>query len=910
MRPPKIAEHLVHWLCSHGQHADIPSDMEEEFDRNLVLRGAVRAKIQYIWTAICLLRPFILRDKFMDQSKEASLAIIKSSLTTFRRNAYREKVNFTINFVGLSVAITSFILILNYTSYELSYDGFQRKGDSIYRVTYSKKKNGELSFNTTLAYSGIAQPFKDRYEEIVDFVRIRPVNVINDQTIVKTDNGSFEENRVHFTEPSFFSIFSFKLLDGNPQTCLKEPFTAVISRSTSQKYFGLSDPIGKTLTIREDEHFTITGLIEDAPENSQIQYHVLLSHASLDDILHPDWTEEDVYSFHGQLFLETIKGANIKAIRATLPKFVDEVIWSRQERAIDVDLELAIMPLRDIHLKSQFQHEMEHTSNFEMIILLSCVALLILILAWINHINLVSTRTRERLKELGIRTILGSKRSLFLKQSILESVLINSLALIMAVGLVLLITPWLVDLEVYGSFVIDPFRNPLVWIILFPALALGTVISGCFTYYNLVKSGELSEVRCSGFITKGSKTGTKLKGGLIIFQFTICVMLLIGTGVTYRQLSFLRNAELGITTDKTLVIKAPSNPNENFVHQSSQFRAALLQHESIIDFSYTSDRLGSEITRSTWYQEVDKPQKGSQYSYRSYIDEHFVPSLDIELLAGRNFNEGDTIRIAPRTNSKESHTFSPEKVIINEALMKGLGYEDPARILNRVITYKGSINPNERFIIIGVTKDYNHLSAKNHSIPQLFLYWPYPSNTFMVRISPKIHDTEKLVDLVYDIEGAFKKYYDEEPFQASFLDSEFEKLYQIERRMRDLFALFSPLAILVACLGLLGLALHNTIQRSKEFSIRRVMGSSRWQIGLSLIKSYLKLILVANVIAWPLSHYLLGLWLKSSSENHVQIDWWLFPSVLAIIAFLGLVTVSVSVTKAALISPLNVLRRE
>lgn len=805
------------------------------------------------------------------------------------RNLNKNRAFSIINIIGLSIGIAGCLLILQFLSFELSYDNFHEGSEDIYRVSYSKEKSGVESFNTVLIYSGVGPGLKENFPEVVDFVRLRPASVISANAVITSGEDVYEENRVYFSEPSIFRIFSFELLKGDPETSLQEQFTAVVSESTAQKYFGSQEPIGKTFKRGLNEEYTITGVFKDIPHNSHIKFDFLLSHRSLNAILPPAWTENNVTTFHGHLFIQLKEGADPAVLRKKLPQFATDFIWSKQGRQEDTKVILTMMPIRDIHLHSNIQHESEVNGNVNTVKYLAIIAILLLIIAWVNVVNLSTAKATERAKEVGIRKVLGSTRNQLMVQFFAESMLINAIAILLAIGIVFMSQGIFQRFGMTEMIHVNPWSSLPFWLSVIPLFILGVLFSGL--YPAMVLSGFKPATVLKGKF-KSSSTGTILRKGLVVFQFVASICLLIGTYTVYQQVKFMRNHDLGINIQSSLVVNAPAIADSSYTGQVGSFKNKVSRNPMIHKVIASADVPGRAFNSATWYRKVNDTDEDAQFFYRTLVDEDFIPAMEVELLAGRNFVAED----------------SEFATILNEKAMAAFQYSDPEKIIGEELTYMGS-DGQIRFKIIGVIKDYHQLSPKLENAPELIRFSKQVRKYFILKMKPGSTSFQNMRSTIASVQSIYNEIFPGNPFNFFFLEEEFEKQYTSDRHFGQLFGIFSFLAVFIACMGLFGLSSYMVVQKTKEIGIRKILGSSVGNILRSLSFEYIKLILIANLIAWPLIYYLMTQWLENF-VSHIQMSLWQFIIAGISVTVITLLTIGIHTTRAALANPVDSLRSE
>lgn len=805
------------------------------------------------------------------------------------RNINKNRAFSFINIFGLAIGLAGCLLIYQYVSFELSYNKFHENSENIYRISYSKEKDGVESFHTVLTYVGVGRRLKENFPEVLEFARLRPATAITATSVITYQEDVYEENRVFFADPSFLTMFSFKMIQGDPATVLENPYTAAISESTAKKYFGEEDPIGKTFKQGRTDEFTITGVFADVAENSHVKFDFLLSHISLKSIMYEGWTEDNITSFHGHLYLQMAPQADIAAFEAKLPDFVDDFVDGISLKETGTLLKLWVMALEDIHLNSNIQHEAEINGDAATVKYLTIIAFIILFIAWVNYINLSTARAIERANEVGVRKVLGAEKKQLIKQFIFESSLINLVAILLSLSLVALAQPVFSKLGADHLLKLSIWGDLTFWMVVGILFIAGILFSGIYPAFTLSGFKAVDVIKGGNY---GRLKGNTLRRTLVIIQFTASVSLIIGTSVVYLQIDHMRNQDLGINIDRALVVKAPAIADSTYGTQIQAFKTELLKNASIRSVVTSFDIPGREFNSATWYRKINESDEDGQFVYRQFVDENFLPALGIEVIAGRGFQADDN-----RT-----------PVILNEKAVELFKYPTPEDALGDELTYVGG-DGEFRIKIVGVVKNYHHLSPKLEHFPQVFGYNPRARKYYIVHFNVGDNPQENIPEVIATIHGEYQNYFVGNPFNYFFLDEEFEKQYRADQSFGDLFSIFSLLALIVASLGLFGLSSFTILRRTKEIGIKKVLGSSVANILKSLSSDYLKLILFANIIAWPLIYYLMEQWL-ANFENHISIQWWLFPIAGIAVSLIALITVSFHTVKAATTNPIESLKYE
>jgi putative ABC transport system permease protein len=783
------------------------------------------------------------------------------------RKLWKQKVYSFINIMGLAVGMTACFLIYLYVHFETNYDAFNSKADRIYRIISDIKTPSDL-----LKWSSTSSPVAINMQR--DFPEVESaVRISGESFLVRNGNDKFQETNSIMADSTLFKIFDFPLIYGDKNTALKEPFSIVLSQTTAKKYFGNTNPVGKNLLLTGDAHnATVTGVMKDIPENSQVKADMIVSLSSQQQIYgrssDSEWTSFSIISY---VLLKP--GADAKAVQAKLPAFVDFHTGEKLKNA-QMSLTFFLEPLRKIHLYST--RDGSKAGNIKNVYIFSIIAIFILLIACINFINLTTARSAERAKEVGIRKVAGAERFQLAKQFVGESIVISILAFIIAIVLSSLLLPQFNQLA--GVQVSTPFfYHPMYTVSLF-LIAVGIGIIAGF-YPALILSSFRPIMVLKGRFATGTR-GILLRKGLVIFQFAISIILIIGTVIVYRQLSYMRSQDLGFNKDQTIVIDTNGDPGKD------AFKQSLAEIPSVIATTFSSTVPGSG--NNTAYTKLQNHAGDMQTAALDiyFVDFDYINQYKIQVLAGRGF-------------SREFLTDTTKAMVINESAVKLLGYSSPQQAIGRDFDQWG-----RKGKVIGVVKDFHYQALQEPIKPLTMRIEPGGYQLISVKVR-----TANLPSTIKGIESKWNQAIPTRPFAYSFLDESFDKQYRAEDRFGKLFFNFAILAIFISCLGLLGLASYSTLQRTREIGVRKVLGASVSNIINLLSIDFLKLVLLAFVIACPVAWFFMNRWLQDFAYQ-THLTWWMF--VLAGIAaiVIAFVTISFQAIKAAIMNPVKSLRTE
>jgi len=818
--------------------------------------------------------------------------MIKSYFKTAWRSLWKNKVFSLINVLGLSLGMAACLLILQYVNFELSYDHFNKNAADVYRVVNDRYQNNKLIQHGTITYSGISKAMKDDYPEVANYTRVLPGG---NQIIIYGDKKIPKEGSI-FVDNSFLSMFSYPFLAGESTTALKDPNTVVISETLARKVFDIHDNnfdpyIGKLIKVTQDTFPTkVVGIIKDVPENSILQFDMLLSYQT---IIHTYGNKQADYDFGDSDFWHYIQlkpGADYKAFNAKMEAFSQRHF---QGNKISGSVEkFYLQPLLKAHLYSDMEYEIGNTGSSTVVWGLLLIALFIIGIAWINYINLATARSVERAKEVGIRKVTGATKTQLVKQFLTESFLINIIALVIAVVLVYLAQSTFNTLVQHQLSFLYLFKRGLggytISIGLIAIILTGMFISGFYPAFVLsafkpilVLKGKFSS----------SKKGAFLRMGLVIFQFGITVVLITGSFVVYKQIKFMNEQKLGVNIDQMMVINGPVfvKQDTTFITRTKAFVAELDQIPGVKNAATSFWVPGNEMGRN-FNIRAENGDPNTHYTMRfDGVSPDYLKTYGMKLLAGRDFTPTDY-----NVDYKLLHN-----IIVNESAAKTLGFSSPQAAIGHVM-----LNGGKKWDIVGVVGDF-HQKSLRYGIEPTFLE---PVLNIQNQISVKV-DPQNVSATVAAVKAKYFSFFQGNLFDYSFLDEQFNAQYKNDELFGKAFSIFGGFAIFIACLGLLGLSLFATLQRTKEIGVRKVLGASISSIVLLLSKDFIKLVLIAIVIAIPFAWYILHGWLQDFAYR-INISWWIFALAGIVAIAVALATISFQAIKAAGTNPVKSLRSE
>lgn len=830
--------------------------------------------------------------------------MLRNYFTIAWRNLIKNKGFSFINIFGLATGIAAFVLIFQYVQFELSYDTFQEEGKNIYRVRVDRYQDGELEYKNAFTVPALGPTISKEITGIKDYFRL--TSWAESYSLIYQESESsapttFKEENAIFTDSNFIRYFSLDLLESNGDSLLSKPQQLVIARSVAEKYFGSDwqngNALGKRITVYNSNRdgiidFEVAGIFEDLPTNSHLDYDILFSTATLPSFLPKEIPEEQRLSMFetawGPNSWYTYLVLNEQVNAETVGQRITELVEKRNEAENTREI-YQLQPIRDIHLHSDLMNEPTATGNVSWVYAMGIIALFTLSIAWINYINLSTSRAVSRAKEVGLRKVVGANKFQLLNQFLLEVAMVNAIALILAVTLIQLSTPYFNNLSNI-SFSLFSAEQGFVWLIILGAFILSTLFVGLYPAFLLSSFKPVSVLKNQ---LLRSNQGLSLRKILVVFQFAISLVLIIGTAVIYGQISFMREQDLGFETAQKLVIEGANvmEQETTFLQTVNNLRNEVRTHPAILNVSATSNVPGDDQQLSRMISRIGRDEIGVKEIKEISVDAEYFPTMEIKLLAGRNFSEVEEQ--------------NQGKVILNQSSAQLLDFEDPKTAVGEKIGIQNFWGVSE-YEIIGVVADYHQNTLQHDYEPIAFFYEMFDGH-YVVQIDPS--QNTSMSNVIAFLKSQWEEVLPSNPFNYYFLDAYFNRQYQADQRFGKIFGLFSILAILIACLGLLGLSSYTAVQRTKEIGIRKVLGASLQSILSLLSKDFVKLVIIAGIPALPLAYWAMHQWLQNYAFR-IDISWWLLALPLLLVLLLALLTVSFHTIRAALTNPVESLRYE
>ena len=873
-QPPKWATRFLHWFCSPGHVEIVSGDLDELFYEHLETKGPKKAKLHYVLNVLDMVRPFAIKRK---RAKGNKLVMFNNYFKITYRNFLRQKVYSTINLTGLAIGLACSALIWLYVQDELSYDSMHAKSDRIYRILEYFQKDGVGERSASNAFPmgpTIIQEYPHLIQQQVRFFNFQ-APVLSLENV--ENNQAFNEQHLFLVDSTLFEVFDYELLVGHKETALDGPNSILLTETLAGKYFGEDNPLGKQLLFQGEKLLTVNGVLKDPPSNLHFQFDGLISFSTVKTMLPASWMSR-FYWNPCWTYVLLHDNSLLADLESQLPHFVEKYFPEDKWEHVT----LYLQPLLDIHLTSDLDYEIRANGNANNVYVFSTVAIFVLLIAAINFINLSSARATKRAKEVGIRKTLGSVRRQLVIQFIFESIVYTFVSAIIAFGLIVLVLPWFNN---FSEKTID------LWTVLdlqTTAVAIGLLLFIGFLsgLYPALVLSSFKPVR----VLRGAVSnpgGLNFRKVLVTLQFVVSTLLIVGTIVAVRQLSLLQGKELGFDQDQVVMLTAFTTP---IGHHFETLRQEVERHPDIESLTAVEEIMGAKNQVGIYqFEGMDEARPFPRLTVRH----DFIKTFDIELAAGRSY-------------SRDFETDKDLALLVNEAFVRSMGWPTNEAAVGKI--FKRRNGPDGH--IVGVVKDFNYAS-KHVPIAPLIMdldLRPTAFNLFLKYIAVRLSG-KNMVDALSEIERQWQNLIPDRPLEYFFLDSRLAQSYKDEQKLSQLTVIFSTLAIFVACLGLFGLTTYITEQRTKEISIRKVLGIKSISILTLLTKDFIRLIGIAFVVTLPIAYILLEQWL---SEFAYRITIGAVPFLFAgvIVLMVTVLTIGYHGLKAMHINPANTLKSE
>lgn len=815
--------------------------------------------------------------------------MLKNFFTIAFRNCWRNRTTSLIHIMGLALGIATFLLILLFIQHERSYDRFNKKADQIVRVTFHGQMNGGDIREATVM-PPVAAAMQHEFPEVEAATRLANQGLRR----ITFGDKTLREDALAFVDSNFFQVFTLPLIEGDPRTALLHPNSVVITKAVARKFFGTEDPLGKVLEFRDDKTaMTVTGLIDMVPENSHFHFELFASMAGYADARQPTWMTSGYYTY-----LVLPAAYDPKKLEAKLPVLVEKYMGPQLQASLGVTLSqfrangnnlgFELQRLTDIHLHSNIAGELQPPGDVRYIYIFAAVGAFMLLIACINFINLSTAGAGKRAREVGIRKVLGSVRTQLISQFLIESLLLTLAGTAVAIGLIYLALPLFNELT---GQELSLGWSGAIWLlptILGIVLVTG-VLAGLYPAFFLSAFNPVTVLK--GLFTPGGKSAN-LRSVLVTFQFFISICLIIGTAIVYQQLSFIQHRKLGYDRGQVLVVQ------ESYWLGKSEdyFRRQLAQDPRITSVSASAYLPAGQTNNSTFIFYPDGLKQQLVYSSQYRVDEQYIPTLGMQVIAGRNFS-----RDFPSDSTA---------ALINETAAIKMGWITPGRpydpnsLLNHFVTQKDNNGTGISYHVIGMVRDFNFRSLHDLITPLIMTYNPDLEGNLIVKTR-----TTDLAGLLSTMGKEWAALKPGMPFSYTFLDDRFNNTYKFEQHIGLTLGIFAGMTIFVACLGLFGLATFVAERRTKEIGVRKVLGASSINIITLLSKEFVRLVAIAFLIAAPVAWLMMHRWLQDFAYR-ITIGWWVFVLAAVLAILITLLTVGARALRAALANPVDSLRSE
>ncbi len=803
----------------------------------------------------------------------------KNYLKIAFRNLVRNKFYSLLNITGLAIGVACCLLIMLFVTDELNYDKHFDKSEDIYRLTMSGALNGS-AFDLAVVGPSVGQALLNDFPEVVEFGRFRQ----NSSPFIRFGENIFKEENYVWADQSIISIFNLDLLQGDPETALVDPKSLIMSETAAKKYFGGVDPLGQIVEFGSSKDYKVTGIYRDIPSNTHFQFDVMGSMETLDEAKQPIWL-----SMNFQTYIVLAEGADIQAMAARFPDMLKQYVGPEVKRFMNMEwdemgasgsaMAFAMQPLSDIHLHSDLQGELDANGDIKYVYIFSAIALFILLIACINFMNLATARSAHRAKEVGVRKVLGSLKAQLINQFLAESLLISFLSFVLAIGLAYIALPFFNDLS--NKDLSIPFTSRTFLLSILGGVVTVGLLAGSYPAFFLSAFQPVKVLK--GSLSGGMKSGA-LRNVLVVIQFCTSIFLVIGTLVILNQLKYIQNKNLGFDRDQVIIINDAYLARSNVQALKTEMEAfAEVKSVSVSGFLPTPSSNNTNV-----FTKGIVPSQDNQVLMSSWtIDYEYLETMGMTLVEGRNF----------------SRDFPTDSLgmILNEAAVKEFGFENPiGEVVGNFIDMEGNI---QGMRVVGVVKDFHYRSLKDRIGP-LCMMLGNSAGLMNIKVN-----TSDYSGLIAKMEDSWTRLAPNQPFETSFLDDRFNRMYDSEQRLGKIFSVFAGLCIFIACLGLFGLASYTAENRVKEIGIRKVLGANVGQLVYLLSKDMGKLVLIAFLFGAPLAWYFMNSWL-AGFEYRTTIGWYIFAVTAVGSLLIALITMSYQSIRVATGNPVKALRSE
>lgn len=876
--PPRFGKQILRWFVNAEFLEEVEGDLDELFEERLLKYSPLRARLLYFVDAVSAIRPYHPKRKSSNVGHEIMHGIFWKLAF---RNLSKQKTHSVINIAGLSIGLASFLLIMEYVAFEKSYDSFHVHKDNVYRVAFNWGETDYKGENSSIYASSVpamGPALQNEMSEVKRFTRFIPVLTVKPSCVI----SAFRENVIHYTghadhgfyaDSSFLKIFSFPILAGS-EKALVEPRSIAVTQSYARKIFGdipHDKIVGSSVEVDaqgKEEHI-VTAVLDDVPSNSHIKFDYLISYATINS----DRLEGNLGWSQFYTYVETHQPVSIDAMEVSLKKLTEKLYGKESH------ISIFLQPLEKIYLTSKLREEAGATGSSQQLTFLTIIAYLILLMAWINYINMFLARALERVNEIGIKKVLGSSRIHLVVQFFTESMIINFVSILIGTGLTLIFQK---PFEIWiGKSVSSVLYNELEFIsVVMGCILLGSVVAGLYPAIVLA-SNRTVQVLGSKF--QSSSGGLFFKKGLIYFQFTVSFIIVAGTLIIGRQIEFMKHADLGMKLEGRIALRTPGITDSTYREKIKLYEKRLLNYTSIKQSALSSSIPGKPITTSGGVQRVVGPALEGNNVLFMQVDESFLSTYDIRLMAGKNFSE----------NASKVPT-----VIINEAALRTLKFESPEEALNHRIHWQ-----RKEYEVIGVFANYNHLFLKETFEPLMLTYSAAPVGFLTFRAHAG-HYTEALTAAKKEMALLFPN----TPFEYTFMESSYNNQYHNVQQFETLTEYFALLAIVIACLGLFALSFYSARQKIREIAVRKTFGARLTDVLWLLSTEYIKAGLISCIIGSCVTFYVMGQWLENFAFG-ISLGAWDFLAPVLLLVLIISCTISYNCIRTASVNIAHALKQ-
>lgn len=863
--PPTLGKKLLQWFTSYGEEFNAGNVLNDLYDHKHRIKGKHKADFWY-WKQVLFSIP-----KSQWANFKWSLIMLKNYLKTTFRNLIRKKGLSFINIAGLSVGMACCVLILLFVHYEFSFDKGHENAENLYRVLYriSGTFRGKSYFNTTTG--ALALAMKENFPEVIGAARVWQKG----EGIVHYQNRFFKETQIYYADPDFLGMFSIPLIHGDSKTALANPQAILLSQETSRKYFGDEDPMGKTLLMDNNQEYQVTGVFRNASENSHIKYDLLISFLSFVQMQGQKRAKEWA-RFFSPTYFQLREDTEIKAFEKKLQELY---ISNLPEPPQDSKSNIVVQPITKIHFFTEALNEFEPGGDIRTVHLFMAIAIFIMLIACFNYMNLSTARFSQRAKEVGMRKVIGASRVNLIRQFFSESIVMSILSFAIAILITVIFLPTF-SIYVGRDLSLHLFKDTRIVLSLVCLAIFIALVSGSYPAFYLSSFRPIRILK--GQLKINSKGPSLFRNSLVTIQFSITIALIICTIITLQQLHYIKDRDLGYNKDHIITMRGSRLFGDR---NYETIRNELLQYPQILDMTWSS-ALTSGIRSGGPVGWAGRLEDDHVVAHILTVDYNYFDFYEMEIIKGRSF-------------SKEFTTDKNNAYILNEKAVKEIGWHDP---IGKMFSEDPDMSLEGP--VIGVVKDFHYAPLHLEIQPLHIRLMEKPYGWLSLRIS-----SQRIPETLNFLKQKWEIYAPEYPFEYSFLDDRLNRIYQSEQKLGQSFNGFSILAVLIACLGLFGLASFLSEQRTKEIGIRKVLGASTRSVVTLFSKEFVKWIIISNIIAWPIAYFAMNKWLQNFAYR-ININIWFFIASGFVALVISILTVSYHATKAALTNPVDSLRYE